>query len=502
MLKIKFNKKLDKVLIFCVISSIILHSIHFVFIFNDKYADWDGLFYLIRAFLFQNGYRIGSIYTPLTFFIIVPSVEIGRIQMKILVILTSILIYLIVKKKTKNRYAAVISFFSYSFNLWLLQFTAYTLMDLFSSFFFVLGLYLLLNKRKYFLSGISFGFSAIIKYHFILLFSSLFLILLFLKEYRKKLMPIFLAFLIIVGPFEFLLDKLFNKKTNYAPLYFLKENFSYYKSFIVKPKTKKISLGFNTFYHCSLKFLLKWGKWIFLVLPISFFFIKKFEKLNLIIISLFFGFLLQSLIITKLTCRVFIVPILSVIPFLASNVITFLNEFIKPKNKTLWKILLTIVFSYFFLYPFLYLFFNWHKFYKIWRPDLIDYPEKINICSNFVPAILFFGRHKHLGNIVHMFIWLDEVGHSCLSKECIINYTLSKLKNCKYIYFFNRKLSGGTIEVLDNFPDFIEFLKTKYNLLEVKDIGETFVPINESCFFNLCFSKDYEKRKYYLYIFQ
>ncbi|MCD6483362.1 MAG: glycosyltransferase family 39 protein, partial [Candidatus Aenigmarchaeota archaeon] len=439
---------------------------------------------------------------PLTYIFFYPSVEFARVEIKILILFSSLLIYLIVFKHTHDKLIAIFSMFIFGFNSWLLGFSNYTMIDFFALFLFLLGFYFWFEKdeKKLILSGLFLGLSCLWKNDFILLISPLFLLTLIFKENRAKLKHLLFPFILVCVPFEIVLDTLFNSATNYAPLLFLLENFGYYNNFIIK---NNFSIDLKGSLHAFSIFMndtLKYFKLPLVLSLFSFFSLnfKKMKRLSLVCITIALFLTLQMFLITLPTPMLFMLKILPILSILSSNFMSFLKKRLPQPFKKIIPLFLILLLVF---YSFLKLYHLRFFFLREWRPDKIPYPEKVVICSNFLPAILFYGSNFDL-SVVHIFEWMDRTNRKP-SVYQIEFFTLSTLKNCDYLYFFDRTdLLGGTDYVLSKHPDFIKFLNNNLELIEKREIGH-FYEYESKCYLGaVCFPLEVREEPYFVYIFK
>ncbi len=191
-----------------------------------EYPDWDGFQYLSFSKSVLSGEEafLDPIRSPVLALIIPPDMVVARIAMIIFHILTALVVYGITFKITKNELASLFSTSLYGFSWWMLAFLSSTLSDLPAIFFFLLSLYLLLDKNDKYTNyaGLFAGLAFIVRFDMLLLILPM--ALMFVKSFERIKNFMFYFFMVAVV-FELASSYAVFGRLVYPPWEFFKLNF-------------------------------------------------------------------------------------------------------------------------------------------------------------------------------------------------------------------------------------------------------------------------------------
>jgi hypothetical protein len=410
---------------------------------------WDGYVYLVYSYSVLSGEKLflDKIRSPLLSLVIPPDLEIARIINCIYFLLASILVFLIIKKLTKNSLLALFGGILVGTNPYLLFFTKYTMSDLPAILFFLIGLFFYFENKKMteLLSGIFFGFSFVFRPDIGILLFPLFLFkirnIVFLKY-------CFLSFLFISVGVNFLVSSFIFNKWIYPPFEFLLLNFI----------TEKMAFNTQaTVYTDYLWFFKNFAFFNIAVLPFLVFsirWIKEDKNYTLLFLTFVFSTVIH-LFLPKIDARIYVTKATPLAAILSSY------AFKSKRSKSAPLILIIVIVVILFLRLSL----IWNINTIVWRIDKIEYKRDGTICSNFPFAYIYFTKREPCHAIWYFNIPVEKRNIPWLAESI-------KSTNCNYAYIFahpNIPVTSNEITfIIRNFNTTILDTGGIYQVYEIK----------------------------------
>jgi hypothetical protein len=416
---------------------------------DNKYVTWDGYVYLVysKSVLTQNKLFLDSIRSPLLSLVIPPHLEIARIMNCAYLLISSVVIFLLVKKLTGSELLGFLGGILIGINPYLLFFTSYTLSDLPAILFFLAGLLFYFNRGKTpnILTGILFGFSFAFRPDMAIPMIPFFLFKIKDRLFLKFCIIPFLSISILLN---FLISSLIFGKLIYPPLQFLLVNFVTEKMAFNTQTTQysdyfwfiKNLINFNAIATFFLLFSLRW--------------FRKDKNYTIIFLS-FLLLTLVHLFLPKIDSRIYVTKAIPLTAILAPFAFKWKKKVEKP---LVVFIILGIIISH------LILLLNYNPPLKIWRIDQIEYKKEGTICSNIPFVYIYFADKAPCHLLSYFQLPIEKRNITFLIKEIEANH-------CNYAYIFTH-------------PDFpivkeeVEYLLQTFNV-KILNTGNNLYPVLE-----------------------